>query len=100
MTNVPKASKTSISKLKSSKKTIALNWNKKNVDGYKIYISSYKKGKYKCIITIKKGSKTSVTIKKLKKNTKYYIKMKSYIKIGNYKEYSKYSKIKSIKTKK
>ena len=38
MTNVPKASKTSISKLKSSKKTIALNWNKKNVDGYKIYI--------------------------------------------------------------
>ena len=99
MTNVPKASKTSFSKLKSKNKSITLKWNKKSVAGYEIYMSTSKKGKYKKVKTIKKGSTTKATIKKLKKNTKYYVKIKSYIKIGKYKEYSKFSKIKKIKTK-
>lgn len=100
MTNVPKAAKTSFSKLKSKNKSITLKWNKKSVAGYEIYMSTSKKGKYKKAKTIKKGSTTEATIKKLKKNTKYYVKIKSYIKIGKYKEYSKFSKVKKIKTKK
>ena len=99
MTNVPKASKTSISKLKSKNNKIIVKWDKKSVVGYNIFISTTKNGKFKKVKTIKKGSKTEATIKKLNKNTKYYVKIKSYIKIGRYKEYSKYSKVKSIKTK-
>ena len=100
MTNVPKASKTSFSKLKSTNSQIKLKWTKKSVAGYEIYISTSKTGKYKKAKTIKKGSTTNTTIKKLKKNTEYYVKIKSYIKIGKYKEYSKFSKVKKINTKK
>lgn len=100
MTNVPKVAKTKITKLKSKQKSITIKWSRKSVNGYKIYISTEKNGKYTEAKNIKKGTTTSATIKKLKKNTKYYIKIRSYKKIGNYKEYASFSKAKSIRTNK
>ena len=99
MLNVPRAKKTSISSVSSTTNTITVKWYKKSVDGYKIYASTSKDGTYKKVATIKKGSTKSKTIKSLKSGKRYYIKIRSYNKIGGYYEYSDYSTIKSIKTK-
>ena len=48
----------------------------------------------------KTTTKTSYTIKKLDKNTKYYIKARAYVKNGSKKLYGAWSKIKKVKVKK
>lgn len=100
MTNVPKLKKATISSLKATKNKIKIKWKKKSVDGYRIYISTSKNGKYKLAKTIKNAKTTSTVLKNLKKNTRYYIKIRSYKKLGNNYEYSDFSKVKTIKTKK
>ena len=53
---------------------------------------------HKLVKTIKKKSTTSYTTKKLKKNIKYYFKIRSYKTISGYTAYGRYSKVKSVKT--
>lgn len=91
-------SKSSIYKLKSGKKKIAvmLNWGY-GIDGIQIQYSTDKKFKKGVKTTsTKKGSKA---IKKLKGKKKYYVRVRSYKISNNRKAYSSWSKVKSITTK-
>ena len=96
---VPKTMK--INKVKAGKKSVKVYWSKdKYVSGYQVVIAKdkkFKKGKktYK----ISKNKYTSKNISKLSKKKYYYVKMRSYKKVGRTYYYSNYSKIKRIKTK-
>ena len=89
-----------ITELKAGNKELTVYWNSVNsASGYEVYISTTKSGKYTKAVTIKDGKKTYYTIKNLKKNKSYYVKVRSYQVISGKKVYSKYSKIQSIKLK-
>lgn len=99
-----KSTKTSasivIKELKAGNKKITVYWNQvKSASGYEIYIATTKSGKYNKVTTIKEGEKTYYTIKNLKKNKHYYVKVRSYQVISGKKVYSKFSKVQSIKLK-
>lgn len=65
-------------KLTAKKKAIRIDWSKvKKAKGYQIQISRYKSFKKAKTIHVKK-SKKFYTIKKLKKKTKYYIRIRAY----------------------
>lgn len=83
-----------------AKKKVYLKWKKnKYADGYKVYRSNQKKTGYKCIATIKKGSKVSYTDKKVKSKKVYYYKVRAYRKNGKKTVYSGYSSVKKVKVK-
>ena len=84
-------------KVSSKKKTsFKVKWSKvSHATSYRVYYSTKKNGKYKRA-TKKSTTKTSYTIKKLKKGKTYYIKVLSYRKGKP----GKYSKILKVKTKK
>lgn len=72
----------------------------KSVQGYEIQYSTDKKFKKNTkTVKVKKGSATSKTIAKLKKNKKYYVRIRAY-KYQN-KKYARspWSKVKSMKVK-
>lgn len=80
---------------------VQLRWKKvKKADGYELFRSEKKKGKYKKIATIKKGSTVKYLNKKLKKGRTYYFKMKAYRKAGGRKIYGNWSAVKKIKIQK
>ena len=56
-----------------------------------------KKSKFK---TVNGGSKSKVTVKKLKGRKKYYVQVRSFVKCNGVRYYSKWSAKKSIKTRK
>ena len=82
--------------LKTTNKKISITLNKVNeADGYEIYRSNSKNGKYTKITTTKKLKYDNKT----KKGKKYYYKARSYTLYGKTKVYSNYSKIMCIKSK-
>ncbi|MBQ9014662.1 MAG: hypothetical protein IJ109_00950 [Firmicutes bacterium] len=94
-------------KVKAKKgKKAKLSWKKvKNADGYEIYRSTKKNGKYKLVKTITKASKVKITNKKLKAKKKYYYKIRPYRLVKDptgkmVKVYGKFSAKKKIKAKK
>lgn len=92
-----KPAKVSKSSVRTTSTTsIKIKWKKvKKAKGYQIKISNNKK--FKKAKTIN-AAKTNKTIKKLKPNTKYYIKIRAYTKSGSKKIYGKWNKAMSIKT--
>lgn len=89
-------------KLEKGKKEFTVKWKKvsKQASGYQIQYSSNKKFKSKNkTITVKGYKKTSKTIKKLKKNKRYYVKIRTYKTVGKTKYYSNWSKVRTVKTK-
>lgn len=90
-----------LKKLTSKKKSLTVSWSKvKSVQGYEIQYSTDKKFKKNTkTVKVKKGSATSKTIAKLKKNKKYYVRIRAY-KYQN-KKYARspWSKVKSMKVK-
>lgn len=65
-------------KLTAKKKAIQVSWSKvRKAKGYQIQISKYKNYKKAKTVNLKK-SKNSYTFKKLKKKTKYYIRIRAY----------------------
>lgn len=90
---------------KANKKSIKLSWKKdNNASGYRIIYADNKKFyRTKCVY-VKNSKHNSVTIKNLKKNKKYYIKVLAYktLKVdGKNKSYwGEYSKPLKISTKK
>lgn len=75
---------------RTSAKTAVLKWRKiSKADGYQIKYTSGKKTK---IITIKKSSKTSVTIEALSKGKKYKVSIRAYKTVGKKCYYSPWSK--------
>lgn len=87
--------------VKSTKtRTAVITWKKnKKATGYEIYMSTKKASGYKKITTVKSWKKITYTKKKLKKNKKYYFKVRAYKTAEGKKYYSAYSKVKAVKVK-
>ena len=95
---IKKPGKTSIVYAKSLKKKTAKIRIKKvaKAKGYQIKYSDSKK----FVGYLEKStSKTTITIKKLDRKTKYYFKVRAYTKVGKKKVYGAWSKTKSVKVK-
>lgn len=100
--NIDKLSKVSFTSLKANHNSIVIKWkkSKSKITAYEIQYSTsknFKKGNKK--VTVKANSKASKTIKHLKQNKKYYIRIRSYRIQNGKKQYAKWSITKSIKTK-
>lgn len=94
--------KVRVTALTSSKAgTIKLKWKKlSGADGYEIqYARNAKFTKNKKKVTVKKAAATSKTIKKLKKKSRYYVRIRAYKKANRKTAYSKWSAKKSVKCK-
>jgi uncharacterized protein YdeI (BOF family) len=102
---IPKGTK--LSKVTKGKASFTARWKKQKtkmsssrITGYQLQYATNKKfttGKE--TVTIKKYSVTSKKIQQLKKNKKYYVRIRTYKKVDNKKYYSEWSKIKTVKTK-
>ncbi len=91
--------KPTISSVKKGTKSFTTKWSKiSKVSGYQISYStksSFSKAKTK---TVSK-SKKSVTIKSLKKSTRYYVRIRAYKTVNGKKVYGEWSSKKTVKTK-
>lgn len=89
-------------KVKNVKKLKAVvSWKKvSKASGYEVYRANKKKGKFKKIATIKKGSIVKYTNKKLKKKKSYFFKIRAYRVSGKKKVYGKYSSTVKVTIKK
>ncbi|MBQ9913249.1 MAG: DUF1906 domain-containing protein [Clostridia bacterium] len=101
---VTKVSAGELKKLKSSKSAqLTATWTKlSGADGYQLYLSTSKKFTSKTTkkVTVKKGKTVKTTVKSLKKNKKYYVKIRGYKTVNDKKVYGSFSEVKSIKVKK
>lgn len=71
--------KPKLKKVTAKKKSMAVSWNKvKNATGYEISYSLKSNFKSAKKVRIGKGSTTKKTIKKLKKNKRYYVRIRAY----------------------
>lgn len=87
-------------KNKKNKKAV-ITWKKvKNADGYQIYRATKKSGKFKKIKTVKGNRVVKYTNTKLKKNKKYYYKVRAYRTVKRKKAYGAFSTTKKIVVKK
>lgn len=94
----PKATK--ITKLKKGKKSFSVSWKKVNgVTGYQIQYSLKKNMKSSKKKNVKGAKKTKLNVKKLKKGKKYYVRVRTYKKVGGKTYYSKWSGKESVKVK-
>ena len=89
-----------LSKVKRGKKAFTVTWKTvKSIEGYQIQYSRKKSMKGAKIKTVKGASNAKLTVKKLKKGKRYYVRIRAYKTIGGVKKYSKWSAKKSVKTK-
>lgn len=91
---------TSISSISGKTKSVKLKWKKvsSQISGYQIQYSVKKS--FSGAKTVKvSGKSTSKTIKSLKKGTRYYVRVRTYKKVGSKVYYSKWSSIKKAVTK-
>ena len=94
-----KVSKINLQNLK--KRKVRITWKKvKNADGYQVYRATKKNGKYKLVKVVKGNKKVSYKNTKLKKNKKYYYKVRAYRTVKGKKVYGAFSSKKSILIKK
>jgi hypothetical protein len=101
----PKAA--SISKPKAAKKAITVKWKaqtakmpKKQITGYEVQYSTRKDFKSGVKTKNVKGAKkSSVKISKLKSKTTYYVRVRTYMKVGGKTYYSTWSAVKSVRAK-
>lgn len=89
-----------ISSLSVKENTVTVKWKKKSkIMGYQIqYSTDSKFKKNKKSIKIKKAKTTSKKISNLKESKKYYFRIRTYKSSNKKTRYSKWSKVKSIKT--
>lgn len=92
---------TGISKLTKKSKGFKIKWKKqtKQTKGYQIQYSTSKTFKKAKTKTIGKAKTTSATISGLKRKKIYYVRIRTYKTVKGKKYYSRWSKIKKIKTK-
>ena len=92
--------KSTIKKMKAAKKAFTVKYDKhKMADGYQIQYSLKKSMKAAKKVTAKKASKVSVKVKKLKAKKKYFVRVRSYVKVDGKTLYGTWSTIKKVKTK-
>ena len=100
---VPTPSKVKLKKVKNiKKKTVKVTFKKaSNAKGYQVTWSTSKNfTKQKSKTKSKYTTKTTYKIKKLKRNKKYFIKVRAYNINGHLKVFGKYSKVKKIRIRK
>ncbi|MCI6820753.1 MAG: fibronectin type III domain-containing protein, partial [Clostridiales bacterium] len=93
---------TSLSTLTATKKGFTAKWKKQSTQtsGYQImYATNSKFTSGKKTVTVSSNKTTSKKITKLKAKKKYYVKVRTYKKVGSTKYYSSWSKVKTVKTK-
>ena len=79
-----------------SGKKALLKWKKvKDISGYELQVSRYKKKGYKTVDLIK-PSKVKYSLKDLKKGRKYYVRIRTYKVVTGGRVYSPWSKVKKI----
>lgn len=94
-----KPAKCTIKSAKAKKKSVKVTWKKTTGSGYQIYCSTKKNFAGAKKVTVKKISKTSAAIKKLKSKKTYYIKIRAYTTVGKTPVYGAWSKVKRVKVK-
>ena len=96
-----KPNKVTISKIKSTaKKKMNIYWKKiSNSTGYELQYSLKSNFKSKKSLKIKSKKTLNKTIKNLKSNKKYYIRIRAYKLVDSKKIYGDFSKVKNIKIK-
>ena len=93
---------TSVKSLKASKKKLSVKWSKqsKETSGYQIqYTTDAKFKKSIKTKTVSKNSTTSATLGSLKSKKKYYVRIRTYKKVGSTKYYSGWSTVKKATVK-
>ena len=93
---------TSLSTLTAAKKGFTAKWKKQSTQasGYQImYATNSKFTSGKKTVTVSSNKTTSKKITKLKAKKKYYVKVRTYKKVGSTKYHSSWSKVKTVKTK-
>lgn len=95
-----KPSATSITSVSAKSSSITVKWKKKSCTGYQIQYSTSSKFKSAKTVKVTKAKTVSKTISKLKSGKKYYVRVRTYKKSGKKTLYSKWSKTKSVTTKK
>ena len=93
---------TSLSTLTAAKKGFNAKWKKQatQTSGYQImYATNSKFTSGKKTITVSSNKTISKKITKLKAKKKYYVKVRTYKKVGSTKYYSSWSKVKTVRTK-
>ena len=100
-TTTKKPSTVKVEKVTKGTKSFKVTWKKKTgVSGYQVQYATDKKfKKNKKTVTIAKKNATSKTIKKLKSNKTYYVRVRTYKIVNGKKVYSSWSKVKAVKTK-
>ena len=91
-TIIPKG--TTITKIKAKKKSLKVRWKKQaaQTSGYQIQYSPKKTFKSAKTITIKTNRITKKTVLKLKKNKRYFMRIRTYKTVGDKKYYSNWSR--------
>ena len=89
--------KTEIKKVSAGSSKVKLQWKKVKCDGYQIQYSTTKKFTSNVKKSDVSNKKTSCSIGKLKKNKKYYVRIRAYVKVNGKKSYGTWSKVKVIK---
>ena len=93
---------TKLSSVKNSaSKSMKVTWKKNAaVTGYQVQYATAKNFKGAKAVTVKKAKTTSVTIKKLAKGKKYYVRVRTYQKVSGKTYYSAWSASKNVTIKK
>ncbi len=92
--------KVSFKSLKAKGKTVTAKWDRNsNADGYQVQYATDKKMTAKVKTKNLSASKNGLKVKYATKNKKYYFRIRSFVKTGNGKKYSKWSKVKAVKIK-
>lgn len=94
-----KPAKGSLKRVTAKRNRITLKWKKTAGSGYEITYSTKKNFSGAKTIKVSGASKTSYTLKKLKSNKTYYVKIRAYTKTGSKVCRGAYSARKKIKTK-
>lgn len=88
----------SILRISTNKKKVTLQWSKvSGASGFEVYMATSKNGNYEKIKTIKKATTLKYTKSNLKKNKKYYFKVRAFRTVDGSKIFSSYSDVKNIK---
>ena len=92
--------KVSLSSVKAQKKKMVVYWKKTGGNhGYQVQYSTSKRFSSNVKTVRLSAGKKSVTIKNIPAKKRYYVRIRSYKKVGNKIWYTGWSKVKSVKTK-
>ncbi len=92
--------KTSITSISSKSKKATVKWKKvSGATGYEIYMATSKNGKYTRVKNVTSSKTIKYTKSSLKKNKKYYFKVRAYKTVNGQKIKGAFSSVKTIKVK-